>query len=179
MQEIEIKFRVENIEKIKEQLYKKGCIFSEELNQKDTVFLPDIKDSSHGEGKIFVRIREVNKKVEITLKKQSNKMVQSKEIEFGVTNYESAYDFLETLGLEKWVTVEKKRITTKYKDFNICIDEVKRLGSFIEIEIITSEENKTEYYEEEIIKTGKEFGIDIKNRVNNFYDTMINELDKK
>ena len=179
MQEIEIKFRADNLNEIKEKLIALGCILSEELNQKDTVFVPDINDSSHTSGKMVIRIRNVNGRNELNLKKQSNKRIQSKEIEFEVSDFNSSYDFLKTLGLEEYVTVEKKRITTKYKEFNICIDEVKRLGSFVEIEIITEEENKTDLYEQQILDIAKELGIDINNRINNFYDTMIRELDNK
>lgn len=179
MQEIEIKFQIDNIEKIKNTLLELGCEFSEELNQKDTIFVPDINNTTSEEGKMFVRIRYVNGKTQLNLKKQSNKTIQSKEIEFEVSNFDQANDFLNTIGLKEWVTVEKKRITTKYKQFNICIDDVKRLGQFVEIEIITSEKNKTDYYEKEIIKISKELGINTNNIVNNFYDTMISELNQK
>lgn len=179
MQEIEIKFQVNNLDVIKENLLRLGCEFSEELNQKDTVFVPDINDTSNQEGKQFIRIRNVNEKTELNLKQQSKKIMQSKEIEFEVSDFDAAYDFLDTLGLDEWVTVEKKRITTKYKEFNICIDEVKRLGEFIEIEIVTPEEDQTDYYEEEIVKVAKELGINPDQRINNFYDTMISELNEK
>ena len=67
----------------------------------------------------------------------------------------------------------------KYKQFNICIDEVKRLGQFIEIEIVTHEQDKTDYYEKEIIKISQELGINTDNRINSFYDNMIHELNMK
>ena len=179
MQEIELKFQVDNLEKIKQHLLNLDCEFSKDIIQKDVIYVPDINDTSNAEGKIFIRIRSVNDKSELTLKQQSKKIMQSKEIEFEVSDFNSASDFLETIGLTKWVTVEKKRITTKYKDFNICIDDVKRLGQFIEIEVLTNEEHQTDYYETKIIELAKELGININKRVNNFYDTMISELDKK
>jgi adenylate cyclase class 2 len=179
MQEIEIKFKVDNLEVAKDKLKQQGCIFSEKLYQKDTVFVPSLRDTSNGEGKMFARVRTVNGRSELNLKKQSSKLMQSKEIEFEVSNYDSAYDFLETIGLHKWVTVEKKRITTKYKEFNICLDEVKRLGNFIEIEILTNEEDKTEYYEKIILECAEYLGIDINNRINSFYDAMMNKLEKE
>ncbi len=179
MQEIEIKFRIEKLDEIKSRLLKSGCVFGEELKQKDTIFLPNLKDTTNGEGKLFIRIRSVNGKTELNLKKRSSNIMQSKEIEFEVSDFDNAKDFLNTLNLEEWVTVEKKRVTTKYKGFNICMDEVKRLGSFVEIEIITALEDKTQFYEDEILNTAKEIGIDISCRVNSFYDTMISELDKR
>jgi adenylyl cyclase CyaB, putative len=179
MQEIEMKFKIDNVEIIKKKLKQLGCKLSKELNQKDTVFVPDINDTSTGKGKMFIRIRNANGTNELTLKKRSNSTIESKEIEFEVSSFDKAYEFLDTLGLVEWVTVEKKRITTNYKKFNICIDEVNRLGNFIEIEIVTEEENRTSFYEQEIMEIAKELGIEIKSRINNFYDTMIRELDNK
>lgn len=177
MNEVEIKFRIDNIEQLKENLKYNKCIFSEQLKQKDIIFLPNINDTDSGEGKIFVRIREVNGIVEINLKKQSNIGFMSKEIEFEVNDFFKAQDFLETLGLTEWVTVEKKRVTTKYNGFNICIDEVKKLGSFVEIEIITEEDNILQY-EEKIINVATKLGIDTNNRINDYYDSMIDKLNR-
>jgi len=179
MQEIEMKFQMNNLKDVRETLENLGCKFSEELKQKDVIFVPDIKNTIVEEGAIFIRIRNVNDKIELNLKKRAKKIMESKEIEFEVNDFDGAYDFIKTLGFEEWVTVEKKRITTNYKEFNICIDEVKGLGEFVEIEIITSEENKADYYENEIIKVCQELSIDPNNRINSHYDTMINELNKK
>ena len=68
---------------------------------------------------------------------------------------------------------------TKYKDFNICIDEVKRLGDFIEIEILTDEGNEIEKYERKILEIARELEINEKDRVRNFYDSMIAELNRQ
>ena len=177
MQEIEIKFRVEDVEKVKNILLSEGCHFSEELNQKDTIFVPDLNHTENGEGKVFVRIRKVNNKTILTLKEQTARIMESKEIEFEVGSFEKAYDFLELLGLAKWVTVEKKRVETTYKNYNICIDSVNRLGDFVEIEIVTEDTEHTDFYEQEILGLASMLSIDVNNRINNFYDTMIHELD--
>lgn len=75
MQEIEIKFKVDNLEEIKNRLLQENYIFSEELNQKDTVFVPNINDTSIGEGKMFVRIRSVNDTFELNLKRRSSNQI--------------------------------------------------------------------------------------------------------
>lgn len=176
MQEIEIKFKVEDIDGLKEKLASYGSKLSEELHQKDTVFVNNLEDTTSSEGKMFVRIRSVNGKNELNLKKQSKDIINSKEIEFEVSDYNGAYDFLDTLGLKEWVIVEKIRVTGKYEEFNVCIDTVKHLGSFIEIEFVTEDDKNINGYEEKILEVAKKLGIDIKNRVNSHYDTMLNEL---
>lgn len=179
MQEIEIKFRVDDREKLLSKLESLHSHFSEPMNQKDIIFAPDLNDTENGEGKIFVRIREQNEKKIITLKKQSKVIMQNKEIEFGISDIDKAYDFLETIGFREWVTVEKSRIATTYQEFNLCIDQVKRLGDFIEIEILSEEENKTELYEQRILEVARELGIPKENRIDNYYDSMIAELNEK
>lgn len=179
MQEIEIKFRVKNLADLKRKLENKGCQLSKELHQKDTVFVSDLSDTVSSEGKIFTRIRSVNGINELNLKRQSKELMSSKEIEFEVSDYDKAYDFLSTLGLKKWVTVEKTRVTGTYGVFNICIDTVKHLGDFIEIEIVTEDENNIAMYEERILEVAKELSIDQNDRVNSHYDTMLNELNIK
>jgi len=179
MQEIEIKFRIENREKLLSKLKSLHLQLSEPVYQKDIIFVPDLNDTKNGEGKIFVRIRKQNEKQMITLKKQSKVIMQNKEIEFGISDIDKAYDFLEMLGLKEWVTIEKERIETTYQEFNLCMDQVTRLGDFIEIEILSEEENQTELYEKKILSVAKELDIPIENRVNNYYDSMIAELNEK
>jgi predicted adenylyl cyclase CyaB len=178
MQEIEIKFKIDDIEKFKQGLVDKGCTLSEELNQKDIIYLFDLNDTLKGPDKVVVRIRNVNGKSELNLKRKSKIDFQAEEIEFGIEDSNKANMFLLGLGLKEWVTVEKRRVYTKYKNFNICIDDVKRLGTFAEIEIVTDISDKPKYFEKEILVIAKELGIDTNNRINSFYDTMISELDK-
>lgn len=179
MQEIEIKFKIDNREELTKKLLDLGCNFDKERIQKDTIFVHDLNHVESKEGSIFVRIREQNEKKILTLKKQSKVVMQNKEIEFEVSDTEKARDFLETLGMTEWVTVEKSRIETSYKKYNFCIDHVKRLGDFVEIEILSEEENKTEEFEKEILSLAESLNIDTNNRVNNFYDNMIHDLNEK
>ncbi len=179
MQEIEIKFQINNTEKLLKKLKSLQCKFSEPINQKDIIFVPNLNDTENGEGKIFIRLRKQNEKKIITLKKQSKVIMQNKEIEFEIGDMDKAKDLLETVGFKEWVTVEKMRIETTYQGFNICIDQVKRLGDFIEIEILSEEENQTELYEKQILSMAEELDIPLQNRINNYYDSMIAELNEK
>lgn len=83
--------------------------------------------------------------------------------------------FLKALGFKEWVQVNKKRQYSKYQDYNICIDEVEKLGTFIEIELLVNEQNDINY-EEQLLSVAKEIGLDINNRINSHYDTMVSEL---
>ncbi len=101
---------------------------------------------------------------------------KKEEMELGVDSYEKANKFFVVLGYKKWVEVNKKRRYSKYKQYNLCIDEVERLGSFIEIELLVDENDKNDYIEE--LKNVAEYlGLNKEDIVYSHYDTMISELD--
>ena len=176
MKEIELKFQVKSLRPIVTSLKKEGCVLSKILDQKDTVFVPDKNNTDSCEGSVWLRVREENKKVELNYKKQGNKKMSSKEIEFKVDSSDKAKEFLDELGFEKWVVVHKKRRTTKYKKYNICLDEVVGLGFFVEIELLVPEDDNNDY-EEELHSIAYSLNISRGNRINSHYDTMIKELE--
>lgn len=175
MREIECKFQIQDKKELLNRLKEKGCSLEKEITQKDTIFVQDIKDTESKPNSIWLRVRKTNNTIELNYKKQSKKKSESKEIEFQVNDYDKAIEFLIALGFQKWVEVQKKRITTTYQNFNICIDEVERLGAFVEIEMLASENDSIDY-EPIIMSVAKELQIDTKKRINSHYDTMIAEV---
>lgn len=176
MREIELKFRVNDKAKLMNKLKGLGCKMSDVLEQNDTIYVSNLDDTESKEGSIWLRVRKENERIELNFKKQSSKLQESMEIEFGVESYEKANAFLEALGYQKWVVVNKRRIYTKYLKYNLCFDEVERLGSFIEIELVVPDDD-TKDYMEDLLKVAKELGLKEKDIINSHYDTMISELD--
>ena len=177
MREIELKFKVDDLDSFIEKLEKLGCSLSDVVYQNDTIYVENLDNIESVEGSIWLRVRKLNDKIEMNLKKQAVKKSESQEIEFEVSDYEKANNFLKTLGYKEWVRVNKKRRYSKYLNANICIDEVERLGSFVEIEYLIAEEDKKINYEDELLQIATELGIYISKRVNSHYDTMIFELE--
>jgi len=75
------------------------------------------------------------------------------------------------LNYEQTVEVHKKRIKTSYKDYEICLDEVAGLGSFIEVEKMSDENG--EKVQKELFDFLKTLGVSKEDRVFNGYDTLI------
>lgn len=178
MREIELKFRVKEINPLIEKLQSLGCELEEPIFQKDTIYVANLENTESTEGSLWLRVRKENQKVEMNLKKQSVNKEESQEIEFEVSSYEKARAFLETLGYKKWVVVNKKRSYTKYLQYNLCIDEVEHLGSFIEIELLV-EENDAKDYREDLYVVASKLGLSEDDVIHSHYDTMIAELDQK
>ena len=177
MREIELKFKVDDMNDLLAKLRDMDCEVSEILSQNDTIYVSDLNHVESVEGSIWLRVRKENEKVELNLKKQSAKIQESKEIEFDVSSYEKANQLLETLGYQKWVVVNKKRRYSKYLNYNLCIDEVERLGSFLEIELLVDEEDKKDYISD-LLEIAKTFELTEDNIVNSHYDTMISQLEE-
>lgn len=176
MREIELKFKVEDMNDLLDKLKNLGCEISKIFSQNDTIYVSDLNQVESVEGSIWLRVRKENEKVELNLKKQSAKIQESTEIEFEVSSYEKANQLLETLGYQKWVVVNKKRRYSKYLNYNLCIDEVERLGTFLEIELLVDEEDKKDYIPN-LLEVSKLFQLTESDIVNSHYDTMISKLE--
>ena len=176
MREIELKFKVDNLDVLINKLKEEQCEISAVKMQNDTIYVQNLDDTESKEGSVWLRVRKENDKIELNYKKQSKKKMESEEIEFEVSSYELANQFLKALGYLPWVEVNKKRRYSKYKEYNICIDEVEKLGSFVELEILVDKDNK-EDYELALLEVAKKLGINPDKRINSHYDTMIYELD--
>ena len=175
MREIELKFKVDNLEELINKLKEEQCEISSIKLQNDTIYVQNLDDTESKEDSVWLRVRKENDKIELNYKKQSKKKMESEEIEFEVSSYELANQFLKALGYLPWVEVNKKRRYSNYKEYNICIDEVEKLGSFVELEILVDKDNK-EDYELALLEVAKKLGINPDKRINSHYDTMISEL---
>lgn len=175
MREIELKFKVDNIDEIISFLNTNNCEISQPIYQNDTIYVQNLNNVESKEGSVYLRVRKTNQKVELNYKRQSAKKMESEEIEFEVSSYQMANEFLKAIGFKEWVQVNKVRKYSKYQEYNICIDEVERLGTFVEIELLVNEQNDIDY-ESKLLEIAKEMKIDTNNRINSHYDTMIFEL---
>ncbi len=168
--EIEVKVSVENFQDLLQKLGGLGCSFTEPVTQDDVIFInydrPFIEFTPKDP---FLRIRKSKDQVIFTFK-QGEEM-NSIEREFTVSDAKQLEDTLLFLGFHPAVQVKKTRRKTRYSDYEICLDEVEGLGSFIEIEKITAEDaNKVQ---KEMFDFLVSLGVKEGDRVMNGYDTLI------
>ena len=116
--------------------------------QIDTVFLlPEQVDAPITPGSKIMRVRDVLnpetgelQRSLMTLKVEGQAKLVSDEYEFVVDDGNAARQMLTALGWQEIVTVDKVRLESKTEDYTICIDEVAKLGLFIELEILTEDD---------------------------------------
>lgn len=137
-------------------------------HQVDTVFLlPEQVDAPIAPGSKIMRVRDVlNPKTGelqqslMTLKVEGQAKLVSDEYEFAVDDGNAARQMLTALGWQEIVTVDKVRLESKTEDYTICIDEVAKLGLFIELEVLTEDSVDVKNIQQQMCNFLKNLNID-------------------
>jgi adenylate cyclase, class 2 len=171
--EIEVKVKVGDFTHLLGKLSGLGCRFSEPVWQEDKIFtnFPDAEFAKFKPGINFLRIRKSGGKTLFTLKQSLVNELEGIEKEVEVNDAKELEEMLELMGYHEAVQVTKTRRKTRYKDYEICLDEVEGLGSFVELEKITDEDS--EKVQSEMIDFLLDLGVEAKDRVLNGYDTLV------
>lgn len=83
----------------------------------------------------FVRVRDEGYRITMTYKQYDEmSLTGAKEIEFTVSDYEVALQFIETIGLRTKSTQEARREVWKLGEVEVVIDEWPWIRPFVEIE---------------------------------------------
>lgn len=143
--EIEIKVKVEKIEKL-QQFLKEHATFHGEKRQIDEYFTPETADfMSVRPVNEWLRLRDAEGKYTINYKlwhrDQTGKSEYCDEIETSIGEISQGQKILKALHFRSLVVVDKVRSVWTYQDFEIGIDTVQNLGTFIEIEYIGTDKN--------------------------------------
>lgn len=140
MQEIEIKAKLENEAQVLAKLTELGAIFSGPAVQDDTIYVAETGSlESFLSNSLFLRLRVIDgSRTVFTAKYHQNREAANDTY---ATEYEvdiSSRDMMEQIvllqGYAEAVRVQKTRRTAAYQGWEICLDEVEGLGSFIEVE---------------------------------------------
>lgn len=175
MYEVEIKFKVKNKEEVYAKIESLNCKFSK-LDQCDKIYVKEgINDFNIPAGENVLRIRKQNDVSYITLKQRLNHL----EYETKVEDPTVLSDIFVALGYHKLVEVDKYREETTINGFNVTIDEVKDLGTFVEIEKLTKNSEEIESIKEEIFAFASSLSLSKEDVETKKYDTMMLERSKQ
>lgn len=153
---------------IYEKIEKENFKFVDKNIEEDTYYTD--KEETFIKDRICLRLRKTNEELlELTYKpKTDNKKEKygkrETNIELKVKDYEDIKYVIEELGYIKYVSFKKHRETyTKNVDgveYNIMIDKIENIGSFIELEILTDTEENKERLAPKLDEFVESFGCD-------------------
>jgi len=182
MKEIEVKARVRNKAQLLKALKEAGIELSTPKTQADTIYALHAETDKFMPGAVFVRIRIENppsqelrrtgQTVTFNLKKSLTNELDSLEHETEVKDAKELAAILELIGFKVSARVNKVRRKAQYEGYELCVDEVEGLGSFIEIEKLTNEANSAAV-QAELFAVLERFGVTRDDQVVNGYDTLM------
>lgn len=140
--EIEVKAYAANLARVEERLKEMGAVFIGEVCEKDAYF--NHPNRNFAETDEALRIRVADKQSFLTYKgrKIDAKSKTREEIEVALGDAYSAKLLLMRLGFKPVAEVKKIRKRYKVGEFEICLDDVEGVGTFVEVE--TKGENMEE-----------------------------------
>lgn len=164
--EIELRAKITDINQIKEKLSALGATFVKTKEIKDYYFgdLGLYKKNDHS---FWIRIRVQGEEIELAYKGPTETDGVYEEYEQKLQNLETSLTLFQKMGLDNPINIEKKRDYYKLRNINILIDQYETQGTFIELEIISENEDKFELYQ-----LMKELGIKKENIFEKGYITQ-------
>lgn len=174
MIEVEIRSKVNDLDSVKTKLNEVGAKFINTKKQVDKVFgHPDTLDEENKikEGFFSARIRQVDDNIKVDLKE----ILREKggiEISSKLGNIESGLKFLDKIGYKEAFTVSKTRDTFEHNGFTICLDNVDKLGCFIEIEKVINTDEEEEKVRNECKELLKQISPDSEIEPRKYGDLM-------
>lgn len=178
--EIEIKARLQDKDVVMKKLTALGCAFSAATTQDDMVWVETMGSmDTFLANKVFLRIRvQDSSKVILTAKKSKalsgDESLIKREHEVVVDSADEARGILEMLGLTEAVRVVKKRQKTHHAGYEICVDDIEGLGSFIELERI-ADEHEAARIQKEMTDFLTTLGVSAEDKVSKGYDILMLE----
>jgi adenylate cyclase class 2 len=173
VREIEVKYRVDDLEGLLAALKARGIEVSDPLHQNDQAYAPagwQFGDSKLGVS--FLRLRTVSGRHYFTLKQPTQNDQACLEYETEVTDREAMHHAALHMGYRPTVRIIKARRTASIEGCSLCIDEVEGVGGFIEAERIAPDDADAQAIQAELAALIESLGI-ATTRTTETYDSLV------
>jgi adenylate cyclase class 2 len=183
MLEVEVKLRVENRDELINSLTSSGFTQKKFVCETDTYYTSEFHDMIKRDEALRIRnIEDLNtgeKSSVITFKgaKLDKVSMSRQEYETSIGDAEIGKRILEGIGFTSVPEVEKIRTEFAMNDITACVDQVKGLGDFLEIEILT-EDGMREKALEQIRDMLEQLGFSMENTTRRSYLSMLMGLEE-
>ncbi len=133
--EVEVRAKVDDLSSIRSRLEEMGAVFGKETRQADRIFKRRGEEKKEqGPGDFILRVRDNHKK-KFTFKGLTETTGAWEEHEVEIDDAEEMIKILERTGFAECLAMTKRRIIGKLDDFEVCLDDIKELGTYIEVEL--------------------------------------------
>jgi len=151
MREVEVKYRVSDLEALLSALKTRGIELSDPVYQDDQAYAPigwDFGDSKLGVS--FLRLRTVDGRHYFALKQPAGNAQDCLEYETEVADREAMNGAILRMGYRPTVRVAKTRRVSSLADFSLCVDDLEGVGAFVELERLVPDEADADIVQSEL-----------------------------
>jgi adenylate cyclase class 2 len=179
MHEVEVKSALKDKQAFIAALSERGSELGPEIVQDDTVYVKNTGSlATYLNNSDFLRLRVENTgRTLFTFKRHTgtSKDLTSAplELELEVSSREEMEKILILLGYKAMVRVKKVRRKTQFEKWEICVDEVEGLGSFVELEELSEVTENTQEIRNRMQAFLAELGVGGEEQLNNRYDVLL------
>lgn len=180
MREIEIKAKVSDKNALLKALDEAGVRLGKPLSQRDIVWLEKGSVPTNYVGRNALRIRiENDTKAIFTLKRTLATLdkIEHETVIDDVDEMRAAIEMLD--GFELFNDLTKIRRKAQLGNIEVCVDDVKGLGTFIELEELAGDDLDGETVRNELWGILETYGIDRSDEVTKGYDILMHEKEEE
>jgi adenylate cyclase class 2 len=173
VREIEVKYRVDDLEGLLAAIKSRGIEVSDPLHQDDQAYAP--AGWQFGDNKLgvsFLRLRTVADRHYFTLKQPAQNDQVCLEYETEVTDREAMHHAALHMGYRPTVRIVKTRRTGSIGDSSLFIDEVEGVGGFIEAERMAPDDADAQAVQAELAALIESLGA-ATTRTTETYDSLV------
>jgi adenylate cyclase, class 2 len=173
VREIEVKYRVDDLEGLLAALKARSIEVSDPFHQDDQAYAP--AGWQFGDGKLgvsFLRLRTVAGRHYFTLKQPAQNDQACLEYETEVADREAMHQAVLQMGYRPTVRIIKTRRTASIGDCSLCIDEVEGIGGFVEAERMAPDDADAQAIQAELATLIKSLGAGTA-RTAETYDSLV------
>ncbi|QXJ22196.1 class IV adenylate cyclase [Actinomadura graeca] len=171
--EIEVKYRIADPVAAAEALSAAGFVLSPPIHQDDQAYAE--VGWQYGMSKVgvaFARLRTVQGRYVFTVKKPIDNEMVCTEYECEVSDREQMHHAIMAMGFYPTVQIVKTRRTASRAALSLCLDEVERIGSFLEVERLVASHQSGLQVQAELNEFVRSLGIAAE-RTTDTYDSLI------
>lgn len=173
VREIEVKYRVENLEALLAVLKSRGIELSEPVIQDDQAYAPTgwhVDDSPLGVS--FLRLRTVDGRHYFTLKQPAENAQACLEYETRVADREAMHHAIIHMGYRRAVRIVKTRRVATLDHGLLCVDEIDGVGTFLELERMAPDHADTQTVQADLAAFVSSLGITV-TRTDQTYGSIV------
>jgi len=173
VREIEVKYRVDDLEGLLAALKSRGIEISDPFRQDDQAYAPSgWKFGDSKSGVPFLRLRTVAGRHYFTLKQPVQNDQACAEYETEVADRDAMHHAALHMGYHPTVRIVKTRRTASVGGCSLCVDELDGIGCFIEAERIAPDSADAEEIQAELAALIESLGVTA-TRTTETYDSLV------